>query len=186
VDIAIRTMLRRHGLEDRRDYTMVEAPLPTMRAMLAERKVDLIPVVLPFAVDPELRRIGRPLFYNRDVVGVAQLLMWTARQSFIEKNRAAMVDFMEDTLRITRWFLDPANHGEVMAIAGRITKQPPDRFDWVFTKQDYYHDPNMLPNLEALQRNVAMMKDLGFVTLDVDVKEHADVSLVQEAAKRLR
>jgi NitT/TauT family transport system substrate-binding protein len=120
------------------------------------------------------------------VVGVTQLLMWTARQSFIEKNRAAMVDFMEDTLRITRWFLDPANHGEVMAIAGRITKQPPDRFDWVFTKQDYYHDPNMLPNLEALQRNVAMMKDLGFVTLDVDVKEHADVSLVQEAAKRLR
>jgi NitT/TauT family transport system substrate-binding protein len=44
----------------------------------------------------------------------------------------------------------------------------------------------MLPNLEALQRNVAMMKDLGFVTLDVDVKEHADLSLVQEAAKRLR
>ena len=113
VDVAIRTMLRRHGLEDRRDYTMVEAPLPTMRAMLAERKVDLIPVVLPFAVDPELRRIARPLFYNRDVVGVTQLLMWTARQSFIEKNRAAMVDFMEDTLRITRWFLDPANHGEV-------------------------------------------------------------------------
>jgi NitT/TauT family transport system substrate-binding protein len=186
VDVAIRTMLRRHGLEDRRDYTMVEAPLPTMRAMLAERKVDLVPVVLPFAVDPELRRIARPLFYNRDVVGVTQLLMWTARQSFVEKNRAAMVDFMEDTLRITRWFLDPANHGEVMAIAGRITKQPPDRFDWAFTKRDYYHDPNMLPNLEALQRNVAMMKDLGFVTLDVDVKEHADVSLVQEAAKRLR
>ena len=140
VDVAIRTMLRRHGLEDRRDYTMVEAPLPAMRAMLAERKVDLIPVVLPFAVDPELRRIARPLFYNRDVVGVTQLLMWTARQSFIEKNRAAMVDFMEDTLRITRWFLDPANHGEVMAIAGRITKQPPDRFDWAFTKRHFLSD----------------------------------------------
>jgi sulfonate transport system substrate-binding protein len=86
VDVAIRTMLRRHGLEDRRDYTMVEAPLPTMRAMLAEKKVDLIPVVLPFAVDPELRRIARPLFYNRDVVGVTQLLMWTARQSFVQNN----------------------------------------------------------------------------------------------------
>src|SRR6202521_5826472 len=186
VDVAMRTMLRKHGLEDKRDYAMVEAPLPTMRAMLADKKVDLVPVVLPFAVDPELRRIARTLFYNRDVVGVTQLLVWTARQSFLDKNRAAMVDFMEDTLRITRWYLDPANHTEMMAIAGRITKQPPDRFDWVFTNRDYYHDPNMLPNLEALQRNVAMMKDLGFVTLDVDVKEHADVSLVQEAAKRLR
>src|SRR3984893_9232530 len=186
VDVAMRTMLRKHGLEDKRDYALIEAPLPTMRAMLADKKVDLIPVVLPFAVDPELRRIAKPLFYNRDVVGVTQLLAWTARQSFLEDNRAAMIDFMDDTLRITRWFLDPANHAEVMAIAGRITKQPPDRFDWVFTKRDYYHDPNMLPNLEALQRNVAMMKDLGFVTLDVDVKEHADLSLVQEAAKRLR
>src|SRR5262245_7698013 len=52
VDIAIRAMLRRHGLEDKRDYTAVEAPLPTMRAMLADRKVELAPTVLPFALDP--------------------------------------------------------------------------------------------------------------------------------------
>src|ERR1041384_4439798 len=125
VDIAIRTMLRRHGLEEKRDYVMLEAPLPTMRAVLAEKKADLIPVVPPFAFDPALRRIARPLFVNSDIHGVMQLLVWCARQSFIEQNRAAMTDFMEDTLRITRWYLDPANHSEVAAIAGRLTKQPP-------------------------------------------------------------
>src|SRR5205807_10268076 len=119
----MRRMLRRHGLEDKVDYTQVEAPLRTMRAMPGDKKVDIIPVVLPFAVDPELRRIARPLFYNRDVVGVTQLLMWTARQSMLDKNRAAVVDFMEDTLRIARWYLDRANHKEVMEIAGRVTKQ---------------------------------------------------------------
>jgi NitT/TauT family transport system substrate-binding protein len=186
VDVAIKTMLRKHGLEDKRDYAMVEAPLPTMRAMLADKKADLVPVVLPFALDPELRRIARPLFYNRDVVGVTQLLVWTARQSFLDKNRAAMVDFMEDTLRITRWFLDPANRSEVMAIAGRVTKQPPERFDWAFTTKDYYHAPNMVPNLDALQRNVGLMKDLGFVKIDVDVKRHSDLSIIDEAAKRLK
>src|SRR5713101_1984328 len=186
VDVVMRTMLRRHGLEDRRDYTMVEAPLPTMRAMLADKKVDLIPVVLPFAVDPELRRIARTLFYNRDVVGVTQLLMWTARQSTLDKNRTSMVDFMEDTLRITRWFLDRANHREVMEIAGRLTRQPPERFDWPFTERDYYHDPNMLPNLDALATNVAMMKDLGFVKSTIDVKKHSDLSIVKEAAARLK
>jgi sulfonate transport system substrate-binding protein len=186
VDVSIKTMLRKHGLQDKRDYAMVEAPLPTMRAMLADKKADLVPVVLPFALDPELRRIARPLFYNRDVVGVTQLLVWTARQSFLDKNRAAMVDFMEDTLRITRWFLDPANRSEVMAIAGRVTKQPPERFDWPFTTKDYYHAPNMVPNLDALQRNVALMKDLGFVKIDVDVKRHSDLSIIDEAAKRLK
>ena len=104
VDVAIRTMLRKHGLEDKRDYVMLEAPLPAMRAMLSEKKVDLVPVVPPFAFDPQLRAIAKPLFVNSDVAGVTQLLIWCARQSFIDKNRAAMVDFMEDTLRITRWY----------------------------------------------------------------------------------
>jgi NitT/TauT family transport system substrate-binding protein len=186
VDIAIRAMLRRHGLEDKRDYTMVEAPLPSMRAMLSDRKVDLVPVVLPFALDPELRRIARPLFYHRDVVGVTQLLMWTARKSFLDKNRAAMVDFMEDTLRITRWFLDPANHNEMRAIASRLTKQPPERFDWPFTKRDYHHATDMMPDLAALQKNVALVQDLGFVKAGIDVKKYADLSIIEEAAKRLK
>jgi sulfonate transport system substrate-binding protein len=186
VDIAMRTMLRRHGLEDKRDYAMVEAPLATMRAMLADKKADLVPVVRPFALDPELRRIARPLFYNRDVVGVTQLLAWCARQSFLDQNRAAMIDFMEDALRITRWFLDSANHGEIMAIGARVSKQPSERLDWAFTKRDYYHAPGMRPNLEALQRNVAMMRELGFVQLDLDVKKHSDLSLIDAAAQRLK
>ena len=186
VDIAIRTMLRRHGLEDKRDYVMLEAPLPTMRAVLAEKKADLIPVVPPFAFDPALRRIAQPLFVHSDIHGVMQLLVWCARQSFIEKNRAAMTDFMEDTLRITRWFLDPANHDEVAAIAARLTKQPPERFDWPFTAKDYYHAPGMKPDLDALQRNVALMKDLGFMKSDIDVKKYSDLSLIEAAAARLK
>src|SRR5437588_4055371 len=62
VDVAMRAMLRKFGLEDKRDYTVLESPFPTMRAMLAEKKVDMIPAVLPFSYDPELRKIGRTLF----------------------------------------------------------------------------------------------------------------------------
>ena len=186
VDVAMRAMLRRVGLEQTRDYTMIEAPLPAMRAMLADKKVDMVPVVVPFSFDPELRRIAKPLFYNRDVMGLTQLLFWCARQSFIDRNRAAMVDFMEDTLRITYWFLDPANHAEVMEIGSRLTKQPPERLGWVFTKQDYYHVPGMQPDLDALQRNVALMKDLGFVNADTDVKKYSDLTVLNDATARLK
>jgi NitT/TauT family transport system substrate-binding protein len=179
-------MLRKFGLEDKRDYTIVESAFPTMRAMLSEKKVDMIPAVIPFSYDPELRRIGRTLFVQRDAIGVTDMIVWTARKPFLDKNRAAMVDFMEDTLRITRWYLDPSNHKEAMEIAGRVTKQPPERFDWLFTKRDAYHDPNMLPDLVALQKNVDMTRDLGFVKSAPDVKKHADLSIVEEAAKRLK
>jgi len=185
IDVAMRAMLHKHGLEDKRDYTMVESPFPTMRAMLSEKKVDLIPAVIPFSYDPELRKIARTLFVQRDAIGITDMIVWTARKPFIDKNRAAMVDFMEDTLRITRWFLDPKNHAEAMAIAGRLTKQPPERYDWLFTKRDAFHDPDMLPDLAALQKNVDMTHELGFVPSTLDIKKHSDLSIVEEAAKRL-
>jgi NitT/TauT family transport system substrate-binding protein len=186
VDIAMRAMLRKHGLEDKRDYTIVEAPFPTMRAMLAEKKVDLVSAVLPFSLDPELRKIGRPLFDTKDAVGVSQFSMWVARKSFIDKNRAALTDFMEDTLRIVRWYLAPANQKEVMEICARITKQPAERFTWAFTAKDNYRDPNMIPDLVALQRNVDLTRDLGFIKASFDVNKFADLSVVQDAAKRLK
>jgi ABC-type nitrate/sulfonate/bicarbonate transport system substrate-binding protein len=185
-DVAMRAMLRKQGLEDKRDYTIVEASFPTMRAMLAEKKAALIPAVLPFSLDPELKKISHTLFTTKDAVGVSQFSIWAAHKGFIDKNRAAFVDFMEDTLRIVHWYLDPANHEEVMEICARITKQPAERFAWVFTNKDNYRDPNMVPNLAALQRNVDLTRDLGFIKASFDVNKFADLSLVQEAAKRLQ
>ena len=186
VDVAMRAMLRKHGLEANRDYTIIEAAFPGMKAMLAEKKVDLIPAVLPFSLDPELKKIARSLFNMRDAIGVSQFVMWSARKPFIDAHRAALVDFLEDSLRITHWYLDPANHDAVAQIASQLTKQPPERFGWLYTKTDYYRDPNMVPNLAALQKNVDMTKDLGFVNASFDVKAHSDLSLIQEAAKRLK
>ncbi len=187
VDISMRAMLRKSGLEANRDYTVVEAPFPTMKAMLTEKKVDLIPAVLPFALDPELRKQAHPLFTSKDAVGISQFTLWSARKAFIDKNRAAMVDFMEDALRIMRWYLDPANHKEVMEICARVTKQQqPERFAWAYTAKDYYRDRNLLPNLDALQHNVDLTRDLGFVKASFDVRKFSDLSIAQEAAKRLK
>jgi sulfonate transport system substrate-binding protein len=184
VDIAMRAMLHKHGLEDNRDYAMLEGQFFAMQAMLAEHKVDLIPAVVPFSYDPELQKIARDLFVQRDAIGVADMLVWTMRKPFIDKNRAALIDFFEDTLRVTRWYLDPDNHEAVLQIAGRVTKRPPQSFDWLFTKRDIYRDPNMLPNLDALQKNVDLTHDLGFVRSSFDVKAYSDLTMVQEAAKR--
>jgi sulfonate transport system substrate-binding protein len=186
VDVAMKAMLHKHGLEPNRDYTVVEAPFPAMRAMLAEKKVDLIPAVLPFSYDPALQSIARDLFVQRDAIGVADMVVWVARKPFIDAHRAALVDFMEDTLRITRWYEDPANHQAAMQILGDLVKRPPAIFDWAFTKRDVYHDPNLLPNLAALQKNVDLTHDLGFTKATFDVKPYSDLSIVEEAAKRLQ
>ena len=97
--------------------------------------------MLPFSLDPELRKIARALYTQREAIGVTEMIVWTARKPFLDKNRAAMVDFMEDTLRIVQWYLDPKNQKEAAEIAARVTKQPAERFGWLFTEKDYYRTP---------------------------------------------
>lgn len=185
-DIGMRAELKKNGLEDKRDYTVIEAPFPTMAAILSEKKADLVTAVMPFSLNPVLKQNGKVLFEQKDGLGRSQFVFWVMRKSFIEKNRAALVDFMEDMLRIERWYLDPKNHDEVAKIASGFLKIPPERFGWLFTKHDYYRDPDGLPDLNALQNNVNAAADLGFFKPGIVVSKYADLSLMKEAAARLK
>lgn len=191
VDIVMRSMLRKNGVDDRKEVTVVEAAFPNMAAMLMERKVDAIPGVIPFAFNPKLREASRVLFVQKEAVGRTQMIIWAARAGVLQKQRAAMVDFMEDSVRAVRWFLDPKNHKEAVEIAARVSKRPPEAFDkWLFIKAgqkgDYYRDPNMVPDLKAMQANINLQAELGLVKATIDVAKHSDLSIVREAAKRLK
>ena len=191
VDIIMRAMLKKNGLDDRKDVNVIETAFPNMKATLLSKKADAIPGVIPFSFDPELRNATRVLFTQKEVVGRTQMIVWAARSGFLQKNRAAMVDFMEDVIRAVRWYLDPANHKEAVEIAARVSKRPAAAFDkWLFTKQgqngDYYHDPDMKPDLKALQANIDLQHQLGLVKASLDVAKHSDLSVIEEAAKRLK
>lgn len=187
VDMAMRAMLRRHHLEDKRDYSVVEVQFPNMKAVLLERKVDLICVPAAFAYDPELEKTARVLFTQRDALGPTQFALWTARTPYLEKNRAAVVDFLEDALRALRWYLDPANHAAAVGILADFTRLPAARFDgWLLTHKDQYRDPQGLPNLAALQANLDAQHELGFLKTRVAVGSYVDLSLIKEAGERLR
>ena len=54
VDIALREMLKKHGLQDKKDYSLIESAFPNMKAELLDHKVDLITGVTPFSQDPQL------------------------------------------------------------------------------------------------------------------------------------
>src|SRR3954471_7495855 len=112
VDIVMRAALRQNGIDDKKDVNVVEAAFPNMKPMLLSKKADVIPGVIPFSFDKELRENSRVLFTQNEVVGRTQMILWAAREDFIKKNRAAMVDFMEDAIRAVHWWLDPKNHKE--------------------------------------------------------------------------
>jgi len=186
VDMALGAMLAKHHLQDKRDLTIIEVRFPDQKAMLKEGKVDLITAVLPFGLDPELMSISRTLFTQEEAMGRSRMIVRVARDGFLQKHRAEMVDFLEDYLHTLRYLSDLAHHQEAVEIITQATKQKPSLYeDWVFTNKDYYRDPNALPNLDALQANVDLQQRLGFLRAPLDVNKYADLGIVKEAVQRL-
>ena len=84
VDMAVRAMLAKHNMQDKRDVTIIEVRFPDQKAMLKEGKVDLVTTPLPFGVDPELLAFAHPLFTQVDAIGRSQMIVRVARDGFLK------------------------------------------------------------------------------------------------------
>ena len=184
VDIAMRGMLQASGLEANKDYTIIEAPFPAMRAMLAEKKADLISAVPPFSLDPNLRSIADTLFTQKDAFGITQLTMWTARTDFIQKIARRLLTSWKTWCALSAGSPTRRTTRKPSPSSRASTRRR--RHAWTGpSPRDQYRDPNGMPNLAALQSNLQLQKQVGLLNQDIDVKKYADLSMVEEAAKRL-
>ena len=187
LDIGIRAMLRKNHLDDKRDVNIIEGGFPTLLPMLREHKADLVAAVPPFSFIAERKGDVRTLFTLRDSIGTSEFIFDVTRKPFIDKNRAALVDFTEDWIRAERWYLDPKNHDEAVKIVAEFTKVPAKSWtDWVFTHKDVYRDPDHRANIKALQATLDIQQQLGIQKTHIDVAKYADQSLVDDAVKRIR
>jgi len=187
LDMSMKAMMLKHGMIDKRDFSVIEVNFSNMKSVLLEKKADLVPFVLPWSRDPEFKGGARVLFSTADAMGRVALSFWTARQGFLDKNRAAMLDLLEDYVRIIHWYHDPANHAEAVKIVSDFMKLPPAAIDdWVFTKADYFRDPNGIAPIDALTSNIHAQKELGLIKADLDARQHDGLGLIKEAAARVK
>ncbi|HXR85422.1 MAG TPA: ABC transporter substrate-binding protein [Stellaceae bacterium] len=187
MDMGMRSYLRAHGLEDKRDFSVVEIDFANQWPALTSAKSDLAFMTIPFSIPVLKTGKANVLFTMKDAMhGASELTIMCILAPFIEQHRAALVDYFEDSQRAMHWFLDPKNRTEVLEIVARFTKSPAaDYSDWLFTKGDDYHDPDSRLNVTVMQHDIQVLHDLGMLKIDLDVKKYADTSLVDEAAKRL-
>jgi sulfonate transport system substrate-binding protein len=184
-DAAMRTMFRKSGIKDS-DFTTVETNFANMPAMLEGGKLDMIGLLPQFAhgiIDNPKYKV---LFTARDAVGPTQAVMWAMRAEMIAKHRPVFVDFFEDHIRAVRWFLDPKNRDEALAIISSVTKLPKEKLAFALTKDDFYHSPDARPELASVQKEIDEAVTLGVLKERVEINPtHVDLSLIEEAKKRI-
>lgn len=186
-DIAIKLTLLKHNMQANRDYTEIQAEMANMNSLLLEHKADLVDAVHPFQDDPNFRAQSRLLFRPADALGKFELSFLTARASYIAAHRAVLMDFLEDYVRVFHWYLDPAHHSEAIQIIAGVTKRPAATFEsFLFTNEDEYHDPNAMPDLDAVTSNIKAQHDIGLAKADLNAHDYADLSLLKAAIARIQ
>ncbi|GIX48637.1 MAG: nitrate ABC transporter substrate-binding protein [Candidatus Tectimicrobiota bacterium] len=186
VDLALRVMLKKHGLLDKRDYRIVEVAFPHQEAMLRQGKIDAACLVQPFWSIASRKGGIRPIFDVAQAMGPTQLVFLVGRTAFLQQHREVVQDFFTDFLIFWRWMLDPAHREEAVRLAAAFTKRPEAAFaDWFLTAEDYYRDPDGLVDAAMLQGNVDVLYEMGFIPRRLDLRPYLDLSFVREAKKRL-
>jgi NitT/TauT family transport system substrate-binding protein len=185
-DAAAEIVLSRHGLTPLRDYQLLEVAFPFELAALKAGKIDAAVLVPPFNLDAEADPALEPLFSLGDAFGPLETSIWAGKEDFIAKNRAALVDFLEDNMRMRRWMLDPATRNDAIRLLSDVSKVPPEKYaGWVYSSKDYYYDPDAKVDVNRLQKNIDDMKRANIVPAAIDVAPYVDLSLADEAAARL-
>jgi sulfonate transport system substrate-binding protein len=183
-DTAMRTMFRKHGIKDS-DFTTVEANFANMPAMLDSGKIDFIGTLPQFAQELNSGKY-RVLFRARDAVGPTQAVIWAMRADVIAAHRPAFVDFFEDHIRAVRWFLDPKNREEALAIVADVTKLPKESVAFAFGKDDFYHSPDARPDVASVQKEIDASAEMGVIPKRIEISpKHVDLSLIEEAKRRI-
>lgn len=180
LDIALRAMLRRQGLEDKRDYTIVEVNFPNSEAMLREKKVDAAVFLAPFWYRALQKGGIRPIFTSKDAVGPTQMLMKVAESGFLAKHPQVARDIFEDWRVALQWYLHPANRAEAVKIIADFTKVPAAVHEaYIFSKHDLYRDPEGVPNAAIIQANFDLLRELGYIGEKLDVRKYLDLSYIK-------
>jgi sulfonate transport system substrate-binding protein len=187
VSSAAEMVMANNGFHEPGDYRLLEVPFPAQLPALEAHKIDAAVLVPPFHLAAEKNPELKPLFGVGDAFGPVETLIWIAKADFVAKNRAALVDFLEDNIRMRRWMFDPKTRMDAVRQLADTTKIPVERYaGWVYTKGDYYYDPHAMVDVALLQKNVDDMKKAGIIPAAIDVKPYVDLSLVKEAAARIK
>jgi NitT/TauT family transport system substrate-binding protein len=185
VDLALRVMMKQHGMVDKKDYQIVEVAFPHQEAMLREGKIHAACLVQPFWSMASAKGGVRRIFDVGDALGPTQLVFLAGRTEFLTAHPQAVQDFFEDFLRFWQWMLAPANREAAVQLTATFTKRPVEAYDWLLTPQDYYRDPDGLVDAAMLQRNVDQLYDTGFIKQRLDLGKYVDLSYVRQAKQRL-
>jgi len=177
VDLVLRVVLKKKGLDPKRDVQIVEVNFPNMAAAIREKRVDCGVLVIPFLAVESRKGDLRPLFTGGDAFGPSSVIFQVARTEFLKQNEEAVRGYLADYVAGLNWYYDKANRGKAIELVAAFTKSPKEVLDSYFaTGSDYYRDPNGCVPVAVIQKPINAMVEENLIPHPVDASKYLALS----------
>jgi len=184
-DAAVHVVMGRLGLKDGEDYQIAEMRFAAILPALETDRVAAGVLIQPFSLTAQAKGY-HAVFSTGDAFGPSETVVWGSKADFVAKNRAVLVDMIEDHIRLRRWILDPATRIEAVKLVAQVDKVAVETLsDWLYTTKDNYHHPLALLDRARFQKNVDDLVAAKVISGSIDANKYVDISIAQEAAARL-
>jgi ABC-type nitrate/sulfonate/bicarbonate transport system substrate-binding protein len=169
----LKTALEKHGLAET-DVTITPVPFPAMQEALEAGKVDLGQFPQPFASLAEKQMKVRKIFDAKyGVPFEEELIVLIGKDEFLKKNAPAIRAFLEDLKSATQFYLEKPREARQLLVDRKMVRVNPEVY---VSMNDYYRDPSLQVDVEALEKMQAFQIKAGFQKKHADVKSLVDLS----------
>jgi ABC-type nitrate/sulfonate/bicarbonate transport system substrate-binding protein len=171
----LKAALDKHALTDA-DVTITPVPFPAMQEALAAGKIDVGMFPQPFAAlaarEMQVRKIfdakyGMPFDEELTVV--------VAKGDFLAKNAAAVRALLEDLTASMQFYLEKPREARQLLIDTRMVRVNAEVY---MTMQDYFRDPTLRVDADALERMQEFQIKAGFQGKHADVRSLVDLGFL--------
>ncbi len=173
----LKAALEKHGLSDQ-DVTIAPVPFPAMQEALRAGKIDVGEFPQPFAALVEKQVKVRKIFDAKYGVPFdEELIVIAGKDQFLKQNAAAIRGFLDDVKAATQFYLDKPKEARQILIDAKMVRIVPDVY---LTMQDYYRDPSLRPDVEALVKMQEFQIKAGFQNKSADMRALVDTSYLPQ------
>jgi sulfonate transport system substrate-binding protein len=175
LDMGVRIMARKAGLDPERDINVVEARPPFLPGMVRDNKIQAATLFQPFYEESMAKGDLKVLYTSSDIYGGPSDYVFMAfDEKFVKAHPQALRDYIEDYLRAVNWALD--NRAEAVRIYAEEWKLPLPLVDsYLLTRKDYLVRRDGRIDAKSIQPVVDSLAANGFITR-FDVSKYVDLS----------
>ena len=173
----LKAALDKHGLADT-DVRITPVPFSAMQESLEAGRIDIGQFPQPYAALLEKQMKVRKIFDAKyGVPFEEELTVLVGRDEFLKKNAVAVRALLEDLTAAMRFYLDTPREARQLLIDARMVRVSPDVY---MTMQDYYRDPTLRVDADALEKMQAFQVKAGFQRKNADVRSLVDLGYLPQ------